>query len=396
MMRSQTDIKLDYYPAWKQVKRIETDLMYSFYFHEELEWSPLREQFDIIGTDFIYHTSRIRHLWHHNGLIQGNRGQIGIQALASRTTVGGFTFTPPANEYALAFFTFQELKRNDWILQAALRYDWQGTIPDEARFTTIGHIRNRTFSHVSGGFNAAYRINRHWTWHAGLMKTVRIPSMKELFSEGPHLPAYSYETGDPDLRAETGWGLETGIGYASEHAGIKLSAYQNTMNRYLYPRNTGTLSVRRPLPVYQYTGADAIIRGIEFLSELHLSESVFTSATVSYVVGMLRKSDEFLPFIPPLTGKVDLQYAYRNLTVGVVLRGAAKQNKLGEFEEPTGAYLVSDSFVQYYRSVNRYLHTVSFTLENITDSAYRMHLSRVKSIMPEPGRNAKLLYRVYF
>jgi iron complex outermembrane receptor protein len=42
------------------------------------------------------------------------------------------------------------------------------------------------------------------------------------------------------------------------------------------------------------------------------------------------------------------------------------------------------------------LHTVALTAENVTDTEYRMHLSRVKSIMPEPGRNVKVLYRVYF
>jgi len=35
-------------------------------------------------------------------------------------------------------------------------------------------------------------------------------------------------------------------------------------------------------------------------------------------------------------------------------------------------------------------------IDNMTNSAYRDHLSRVKSIMPEPGRNVRLLYRAYF
>jgi iron complex outermembrane receptor protein len=42
------------------------------------------------------------------------------------------------------------------------------------------------------------------------------------------------------------------------------------------------------------------------------------------------------------------------------------------------------------------LHTFVMTVENVMNREYRMHLSRVKSIMPEPGRNLKLYYRLYF
>ena len=41
-------------------------------------------------------------------------------------------------------------------------------------------------------------------------------------------------------------------------------------------------------------------------------------------------------------------------------------------------------------------HQAVVTVENIFDTEYRQHLSRIKSVMPEPGRNVKLLYRLNF
>jgi iron complex outermembrane receptor protein len=41
-------------------------------------------------------------------------------------------------------------------------------------------------------------------------------------------------------------------------------------------------------------------------------------------------------------------------------------------------------------------HQVVVTIANIFDTEYRQHLSRIKSVMPEPGRNVKLLYRLNF
>ena len=43
-----------------------------------------------------------------------------------------------------------------------------------------------------------------------------------------------------------------------------------------------------------------------------------------------------------------------------------------------------------------HLHTFVLTLENVTNAVYRKHLNRVKDILPEPGRNVRLLHKVYF
>jgi iron complex outermembrane receptor protein len=223
-----------------------------------------------------------------------------------------------------------------------------------------------------------------------------MPGIEELFTEGPHLPAYSFEVGNPDLNEELGHGVEWSVRFATDKIGFQNSWYLTDFSNYLYPRNTGELSVRRPLPVYQITGDKAQLWGTEFLMEVELSKSVSMDATLSYVEGRLTKADTPLPFIPPLAGKVDVQYTLRGLTVGGSVRFASRQDRLGEFEEPTQAYQVYDLITQYIIHRGMFLHTISLIGENITDATYRMHLSRVKSIMPEPGRNVKLLYRVYF
>ena len=55
-----------------------------------------------------------------------------------------------------------------------------------------------------------------------------------------------------------------------------------------------------------------------------------------------------------------------------------------------------DLSVQYYVHLRGNLHTFALTLENATDAVYRNHLNRVKEILPEPGRNLRLLHKVFF
>jgi iron complex outermembrane recepter protein len=114
------------------------------------------------------------------------------------------------------------------------------------------------------------------------------------------------------------------------------------------------------------------------------------------VRGALVESGQPLPWIPPLQGKLGLSHRSGPLRLGATIRAAGDQHRTGEFEEPTRGYVSLDAFAQYYLSGGRLLHTFNLVAVNVTDSEYRDHLSRVKSIMPEPGRNLRLLYRVYF
>ncbi len=396
MQRFQTDVRADLTPKTGLFRQIEHHVTYSYYFHEELEYSPQRQQHDIVGSDFVYQSVRMHSLWNHDRAAFFRRGQLGYSGGIARLTVGGYSFTPPTNESTLAFYGFEDVHLGDWTMQASLRFDMQWVVPDEERDARIGRIRTRMFTEPS----AALRLTRTFGsgFEIGLngMRTVRIPSVKELFSEGPHLPAYSYEVGNPDLQAERGWGGELFVRSASDRYGVQFSAYANRIQNYLYPRNTGEFAVQRPLPIYQYTGDDVIMVGMEALTELRLTQDFHASATVSWVQGSVIETGRPIPFIPPLSGKVNLDYSVKQLTLGAGLRAASDQNRLGEFEESTDGYIVGDLSAQAHMSAGRALHTISLKAENLTDRVYRMHLSRVKGIMPEPGRTVSLLYRVYF
>lgn len=396
MQRMQADVRLDLTPKGGFFDQIEHHLTGSYYFHEELEYSNQRQTHDIVGSDFIYSSIRMHSLWNHGARRWLRRGQLGYSGGLARLTVGGYTFTPPTTETTAAIYGFEDVHFGMWTLQFSARFDVQSVLPDEQRAARIGLIRSRTFAEPSG----AVRLTR--TFDTGVevgvngMRTVRIPSVKELFSEGPHLPAYSYEVGNPDLGAERGWGGEMFARAATDRAGLQLSAYINRIQDYLYPRNTGQFAIQRPLPIYQYTGADVVMIGMEALSELRITESVHLSGTASWVEGSIVRTGEPIPFVPPLSGKLNLEYSVKLLTLGAGVRAAAAQNRLGEFEESTDGYLVGDLTAQAHIAKGRALHTISVKVENVANTEYRMHLSRVKSIMPEPGRSVSVLYRAYF
>lgn len=373
------------------LRQLEINASYSRYHHKEFESSG------ILGIEFGLLTYNFSMITRLKPFRIFQNGAIGIWGEYRDHAAGGLSFTPPTTEQTLAGFLYQEAVSGPFAFQGALRFDAKQVTPEFEKISSrIGYIRERRFANFSGSIKGLY--NFHPSYHAGfsVMRSFRAPGIEELFSEGPHLAAYSFEIGNPELGNETGIGIDLFLHYSGNRGKAEITAFRNDISGYIFPRNTGQLNYRTLLPTYQFSGLNAIMTGGEFLFEYEILNSLAFSTTLSYVHGELSDSGDPLPWMPPFGGAFELRYTRNKLTLGTTVRTAADQERPGEFEQRTAGYTVTDVFAQYFFSISNYLNTVDLIIENIADTEYRKHLSRVKSIMPEPGRNFKLLYRIYF
>ena len=376
------------------VKRLEMHHTYARYRHGEFEASGA------LGMEFgvITHDSSV--LFRLNPLGPFENGAFGLWYEYRDYAAAGLNFTPPAEEYAGALFAYQEWQHELWALNAALRFDGRRIEPRQARDSrTVGRIQRRDFSGLSGGLSAHYRASQGLTLGTTLMCTYRPPGIEELFSEGPHLAAYAYEVGNGALDSERGLGLEGFVDYHHERGHLHLALFRNAIDGYIFPKNSGQPSRRRAdLLLYQMVGEKVLMHGAEAALDWHITRRLKALATTSYVRGRLtEREEEPLPRLPPLQGRISLDYEpIEALRSTIALRLATDQQRTGLFESPTNGYRVLDISGQYYRHWRGYLHTFVLTLENVTNAVYRKHLNRVKDILPEPGRNVRLLHKVYF
>lgn len=103
-----------------------------------------------------------------------------------------------------------------------------------------------------------------------------------------------------------------------------------------------------------------------------------------------------LPRIPPFLGHLNAIWKGDRTQFTLTGRGAARQNRLGEFEEPTAGYFTMDASLEKELFHGRWFHTVVLRGTNLLNTEYRNHLSRIKSIMPEAGLGVSLVYRVHY
>lgn len=389
MQREFAEAALEVLPEASLFRRVELHGSYSRYQHRELESTG------DIGTEYGLLSGEASALAHHDTLGAFTRGSFGLRFEARDLAANGVSI-PRTSDVAFGAVAYEERSLDQWTIRGAVRLDHRVLTPDADRSASIGRIERRTFTGASGSLGVLFNSSASMQLGITALRSFRTPTIDELFSEGPHLASYSYEVGNPALDAETGIGIEASARYADERGGLSIAVFRNEIEGYIFPRNTGDTSFRLRLPIYRQTGAHVVMIGGEASAEWELLEHFVASGSISLVEGELVDDDRPLPTIPPLTGRLGLRYAWPWLTLGVAVRAAASQERIGEFEEPTDGYLVADAFAQSQFVLGPVLHSLSLSIDNAANTKYRNHLSRTKSIMPEPGRNVRLLYRVYF
>jgi iron complex outermembrane recepter protein len=91
-----------------------------------------------------------------------------------------------------------------------------------------------------------------------------------------------------------------------------------------------------------------------------------------------------------------LRYHWNALQLGAHVVGARAQNRVYDVETPTSGFTTLRLFGAYSLQAGRLLHTFTARFDNITNELYRNHLSLVKDLVPEMGRNARITWGVRF
>lgn len=404
-LRSETD----WHPATGYFESLKATATFTAYDHDEVtqsgsvatSFTQLMSTFELVG----------RHA--HSELTQG--GVIGLRAQYRDIDPAGAIRATRTADWSLAAFAVEEFGDGPLRTQVGLRYDIARFVPLEARNIVVQDdtlpVVPRSFGALSGSVGAIYTARGGLRVGASLSRSYRTPDFNELYSDGPHLAAYSYDVGDPRNRQETGLGADMFLRVERPRLRGEVAAFANRMQGYLFPRNTGELGRVGERWKFQYTNEDAQLVGAEGEVELTLVEHLVLEATASYVRGSIsgerdtipglngepdRVESRFLPLMPPLNGRIGLRHETPRWSFGGGLRLSARQTLLGDFETETPAYATADAQVSWRLLLGGRLHSFTLRADNLFDAEVREHLSRTKDIIPEAGRNLALLYRLQF
>ena len=382
------------------------------YTHSELEG-------DEVGTRFKNNTVEGEVLLSHKPVAR-LAGSIGGWFLNREfAAVGAEALSPPVDQQTAAAFLYEEVTWPHFSLQFGGRVD-------RTSFEPQGALPARDFTEFSGSLGALIRpqsANDNFVIALSLARAARNPALEELYFFGPHPGNLTFEIGNPDLKPERAVGFDVSLRARSSRVRGELTFFRNAINDFIFrsPLTDEEFEAREEefdtrfgveheegedgeeghghegeFPFAEYNGADATLWGVEAHADVTLTERLGAEFTYDLVRAERTSDGEPLPRIPPQRLMAGLRYTQNKLEVGGNVTAVARQDRVFGSETETAGYGLVRFYATYTLQSTRAVQTITARLDNAADTRYRNHLNYLKDLVPEMGRQFRLVYAIKF
>jgi iron complex outermembrane receptor protein len=367
-----------YLPANSPIDTLSLTFRSNQYHHKEYEGSAVGAEF-AVNQRMLLIEKTMANLGPLFGL------KLGAELETRWIEMGGYVFTPPTQSYGAA--TFASVTTSGWRgleITAAARMGGAFFRPHESVVADKEAIEDRNFALWAFDVEFSQRVGVGKFLTLDVFRTTRAPTIEELYNQGPHLAAYTYERGNHKLDAESGYGGELEYRAYGEWVMLRASAHGTWFLNHLAPRATGDTNWSQLLPVYQVRGDEALLFGGSASVQTVAEQGVHASASASYVRGYFRDGDwGDMPQIPPFKFLGELGYVWESLRALVYSDFALAQKYVDRYEESTPGYVTLGLLAEIRWSLSLARYSLVFRVDNLFDADVRNHLSRLKSVMPE-------------
>ncbi|MDX5347317.1 MAG: TonB-dependent receptor, partial [Hymenobacteraceae bacterium] len=317
---------------------------------------------------------------------------------------------PFFRSHTLGVFWLEKWRKDNLQLEAGVRFDSKNLeIIKREKEDIISP--NYQFTNFSGTVGAAYDWGYHVTLSGNATSAWRAPSANELFSDGVHHGAATFEKGNPELVSEKAYNTEITFQYHSNRSlNGEISVYQNYINDFinLVPVLPATLTIRGAFPTYKYQQTDAVFRGVDLSWSFVFTDKLLLESKSSLVRARDRKQDEYLLQIPADRTDNTLRYSFgneakrfRNMYVALGGLFVAKQTHLPEGDSLDYAPAPDGYFLLHAEAgatlmLGQQPVQLGLTGTNLLNNSYRDYLNRFRYYADEAGRMLTLRATVVF
>jgi iron complex outermembrane receptor protein len=237
-------------------------------------------------------------------------------------------------------------------------------------------------------------IGQYGAFVANLSLASRAPALEELYNFGPHVGNLAFEIGNPDLELERTIGLDVSLRSRAPRASGELNFFVYRITNFVFLDFTG--EEVSGLREAEFLQGDSRFAGFEASAHFEPHPLLHVNAGLNFVRARLTDTDESVPRIPPLSGRVELEIPWRDLAISPEIVFTADQNNVFRDETPTEGSAVLNLGASYLLGQSHATHTIAVKAYNLTNETYRLHTSFIKDLAPEIGRGVKVTYSVRF
>ena len=306
------------------------------------------------------------------------------------SVIGEEAFVPPVDTSTQGVFWLGERSFESFDLELGARVDRVSHQPMSGSETDFNNFA------ASMGFVIPKRVAGDWEFGIQGDYSTRAPAAEELYSDGPHLATGRVEVGDPNLENEVALGLSATARHAASWGSVTATGYLSRLGDFIVLLATGR--EEHELPVVEYVQADATLRGIDLEATLNVVNTVSTAADLKFRFDTIAASvdipEDTIPQLPPTRFGIGLDVEWNAFDFSIELTRVGAQDEVTRLEIPTDSYNDLNIFASRDLTLNMGELRVFLVGTNLTDEEQRNHLSSIKDIVPQPGRNIEVGLRM--
>jgi hypothetical protein len=285
---------------------------------------------------------------------------------------------------SIAVFSMHTFDLQSWNFTAGARYN---TFINKVSDETVG-MTKLTPAALVGNFAILRKLNKTSNLFVSMNTGFRAPNIDDLGTLG--IVDFRYETPNFDLKPEHSFQYQIGYKYQDSRLRGEIYVYRNELYN-LIVRNRMVGDSIEGYPVYQKENIErAFIQGAETAWDLALNKSWMLSGSLTYTFGQNITRNEPVRRIPPLFGRLAVEYKLKDWWINLEWQTAGKQDRLaaGDNEDNRIPYGGTPGWNIFNVNVSYELKYIKIDLSllNLFNQDYRYHGSGVNGY----GRSAFL------
>lgn len=333
----------------------------------------------------------------------------GIQSEYQNNKTGGWGFIlPDFTTTTLGAYLHDNIRiSKNWQFNAGLRYDW-GYLRTKPYFDWFETpVDANSSQHIQRAFHLKrYYNNLTWgigtniqsgklSWQINAGKSYRMPTAKEIASNGINYHMYRYEKGDTTLVAEESYQLDFGVTLKSAKWKAAITPFINYFPNYIYLNPTA--EYQEAQQVYYFSQSQVFRTGGEFNASYRINKSWNIAADLEYIYSIQlsgKKRGYTLPFSPPMTINTELEFTpetsgfIKDPVIAIHLKAVGNQNNIVPPERKTPGYSTINLRGGFNTLIHKQQISISAQLVNVFNTRYYDHNSFYRIIgIPGSGRN---------
>lgn len=338
-------------------------------------------------------------------------GSFSLQDNYNQPGTGVVPVIPNFASVGYGAFAIEKYHKDNWNAEAGLRYDYKYLSADGYDMYSQRYGGEHDFHNITYSLGGAWQATPHTVLSSNIGVAWRAPQVNELYSSGLHHGAGTYNLGEASLSPETGAKWITSLSYTHPERGIYLTAdaYVQLIKNYIYDYPTGETRTlfSGVYPIFQYTQADALFRGVDIDASVRLAQWGAFAQRLSYglrgsvVFANELKTDRYFPFIPPprlsqsLEWKAQPKGLFQTLEASIGHTFVAKQTRFEPSQElvattPDAYHLFEAAVGGTIAIAEQQTLSVRLSCENLFNQLYKEYTNRFRYYAHDLGRNVYL------